>query len=99
MFPFRKSNKMLNKTTKRKLYKTLVQFQFQCCFKLVQMRMHSSRSYIISSNKILTGSLPYANNAVILIIAGCPETVINFRGTTYKFNCGDFTFDQAEVFF
>ncbi|CAG2185349.1 CD206 [Mytilus edulis] len=29
---------------------------------------------------------------------GCPETVINFRGTTYKFNCGDFTFDQAEAF-
>ncbi|XP_071148730.1 uncharacterized protein [Mytilus edulis] len=29
---------------------------------------------------------------------GCPETVINFRGTTYKFNCGDFRFDQAEAF-
>ncbi|XP_063411605.1 macrophage mannose receptor 1-like [Mytilus trossulus] len=28
----------------------------------------------------------------------CPETVVNFNGSTYKLNCGEFEFNQAEAF-
>lgn len=33
----------------------------------------------------------------IPICVGCPETVANFRGSTYKFICSGFTFHQAEA--
>ncbi|XP_071142759.1 asialoglycoprotein receptor 1-like isoform X2 [Mytilus edulis] len=34
----------------------------------------------------------------IPICFACPETVVNFGGSTYKFNCGKFTWERAKAY-